>query len=204
MCGDSTNKDDVDRLVGGEKADMVFTDPPYELKENQLVSVFENIDCNSICLLCTFKQAIFLCNHYHFHFDFVFIANLPKSFMNKKQPYYLHQTGCYFTKDGKTSFHCSNAIGVRSENAYWSTVINAPRDITKHGHGKSIEGIIHCLSGWSAKVVLDPFIGSGSTLIACEKTNRQCYGMEIDPHYCSVILKRWEDFTGEKAVRIGD
>lgn len=48
-------------------------------------------------------------------------------------------------------------------------------------------------------IVLDPFCGSGSTLIACEKTNRKCYGMEIDPHYCDVIIKRWEEFTGNKA-----
>jgi methylase of polypeptide subunit release factors len=47
--------------------------------------------------------------------------------------------------------------------------------------------------------VLDVFLGSGSTLIACEKTNRKCYGMEIDPIYCDVIIKRWEDYTGKKA-----
>ena len=50
--------------------------------------------------------------------------------------------------------------------------------------------------------VFDPFLGSGSTLIACEKTNRKCYGMEIDPHYCDVIVKRWEEYTGNKAERI--
>ena len=47
--------------------------------------------------------------------------------------------------------------------------------------------------------VLDLFLGSGSTLIACEKTNRKCYGMEIDPHYCSVIINRWQEFTGKEA-----
>jgi len=50
--------------------------------------------------------------------------------------------------------------------------------------------------------ILDTFLGSGSTLIACEKTNRKCYGMEIDPHYCSVIIKRWQDFTGYTASLI--
>ena len=52
------------------------------------------------------------------------------------------------------------------------------------------------------KSVIDLFLGSGSTLIACEKTNRKCYGMEIDPHYCDVIVKRWEKYTGNKAERI--
>ena len=51
-------------------------------------------------------------------------------------------------------------------------------------------------------IVIDSFLGSGSTLIACEKTNRKCYGMEIDPHYCDVIIKRWEDYTGQKAELI--
>lgn len=52
-----------------------------------------------------------------------------------------------------------------------------------------------------SSLILDLFLGSGSTLIACEKTNRICYGMEIDPHYCDVIVKRWENFTGKKAVK---
>lgn len=51
-------------------------------------------------------------------------------------------------------------------------------------------------------VVLDLFLGSGSTLIACEKTNRICYGMELDLKYVDVIIKRWEDFTGNKATKI--
>ena len=50
--------------------------------------------------------------------------------------------------------------------------------------------------------ILDLFLGSGSTLIACEKTNRKCYGMEIDSHYCDVIVKRWEEFSGKKAERV--
>lgn len=51
-------------------------------------------------------------------------------------------------------------------------------------------------------LVLDTFLGSGSTLIACEKTNRKCFGMELDPHYCSVIIKRWEAFTGRQAIKL--
>ena len=58
--------------------------------------------------------------------------------------------------------------------------------------------------GNNKNVILDLFLGSGSTLIACEKTNRKCYGIEIDPRYCSVILKRWEDYTGKTAVQLND
>lgn len=55
--------------------------------------------------------------------------------------------------------------------------------------------------GKDAKLIVDLFLGSGSTLIACEKTNRKCYGMEIDPQYCDVIVDRWEKYTGKKAIK---
>ena len=58
---------------------------------------------------------------------------------------------------------------------------------------------MHYIKFLSKRSVVDPFLGSGSTLIAYEKTNRKCYGMEIDPHYCDVIIKRWEDYTGGEA-----
>jgi DNA modification methylase len=51
------------------------------------------------------------------------------------------------------------------------------------------------------QIIVDLFLGSGTTLIAAEKTNRKCYGMELDPKYCDVIVKRWEDFTGKKASK---
>ena len=73
-----------------------------------------------------------------------------------------------------------------------------------HPTMKPIELITRAVNNSSLKdnIVLDPFLGSGSTLIACEKTNRKCYGMEIDPHYCDVIVKRWEEFSGKKAERV--
>jgi DNA modification methylase len=71
---------------------------------------------------------------------------------------------------------------------------------TVHPTMKPVELIQLALSDQPNKnVVYDAFLGSGSTLIACEKTNRKCYGMELDPHYCDVIVKRWEEFTGRKA-----
>ena len=74
------------------------------------------------------------------------------------------------------------------------------REVSKeHPTSKPIELITKSLIAVNAKLVYDPFLGSGSTLIACEKTNRKCYGMELDPHYCDVIIKRWEDYTGQKA-----
>ena len=65
--------------------------------------------------------------------------------------------------------------------------------------GREMKGT-RCV-GKDMTIVADVFLGSGSTLIAAEKTNRKCYGMELDPKYCDVIVKRWEDFTGKKASK---
>ena len=73
----------------------------------------------------------------------------------------------------------------------------------EHGHGASFpeglpnEAIVKFCR--SSGLIYEPFLGSGTTLIAAEKTGRKCYGMELDPKYCDVIVKRWEDFTGKKA-----
>ena len=72
-----------------------------------------------------------------------------------------------------------------------------------HPTQKPVDLFLWVLKKIDSKAVLDPFLGSGSTLIACEKTNRKCYGMELDPHYCDVIVKRWEEFTGKKAELYG-
>ena len=69
---------------------------------------------------------------------------------------------------------------------------------------KPIELISQAINEYSKpeEPIFDPFLGSGSTLIACEQTNRVCYGVEIDPHYCDVVVKRWEAYTGDKATLI--
>ena len=69
-----------------------------------------------------------------------------------------------------------------------------------HPHQKPIEVLAH-LIGKSPGSVFDPFLGSGTTLIAAEQLGRKCYGIEISPAYCDVIVKRWENLTGEEAIR---
>ena len=69
---------------------------------------------------------------------------------------------------------------------------------------KPVELVLRAVTNSSrpGAIVLDPFMGSGSTLIACQQAGRVCYGSELDPGYCDVVVKRWEDFTGEKAQRV--
>jgi DNA modification methylase len=69
-----------------------------------------------------------------------------------------------------------------------------------HPTQKPVDLVCYALSRVPSRDVLDPFLGSGTTLIACEKTDRRCFGMELDPKYCDVIVKRWQDYTGEQAV----
>ena len=86
-----------------------------------------------------------------------------------------------------------------------SSVIDVPRPVTSREHPtmKPVELIRRCLLNSSRETerVLDPFCGSGSTLIACELTGRRGYGTEIDPRYCDVVVRRFEDVTGKRAVR---
>ena len=84
-----------------------------------------------------------------------------------------------------------------------SDVWEVDRDvIIKHQTQKPVALAERAIANSKPHIVLDLFGGSGSTLIACEKLARRCYMMEIDEHYCDVILKRYEDFTGHEAVRI--
>lgn len=202
LCGDSTNINHVELLIGKDKCDMVFTDPMYNDNVSEFISILELIECDNILLMCTQKQLIdfSLKSEFNFRFDTIFYFKTPSSSMNKKVPYYNHKNVAYFTKNDKTIFHCDNAKGLFSEKGYYPSVIEAKKNTSEvHGLTKPIENIIQLLSGYKANRIIDFYGGSGSTLIACEKTNRECRMMEFDPKYCDVIVKRWEDFTGKKA-----
>ena len=91
-------------------------------------------------------------------------------------------------------------IGDNSQSDVWNIDVDRNKE---HKTPKPVELPVKAIKNTINKkeLCVDIFLGSGSTLIACEKTNRKCYGMEIDPHYCDVIVKRWEDYTGNKAER---
>lgn len=95
-------------------------------------------------------------------------------------------------------------VADRKETEVWE--IDRPHNSKLHPTMKPVELCEKAIKNSSNRddVVMDLFLGSGSTLIACEKSNRICYGMEIDPKYCDVIIKRWEDFTGLKAQLVNE
>ena len=216
LCGDATKKEDVERLMDGQKADMVFTDPPYGMDLN---TNYKNIYKNSIAEVKNQKRVI----GDNKQFNPTFILNYFKD--TKEQfwwgfDYYMNllQTGGVHVWD-KVCESMEGRIGNEFELCWskqkhkkeiihikWAGFIGLKKDDGKRKHPtqKPIRLCTHFIKKFSKeqKIIIDPFIGSGSTLIACEKTNRKCYGMELDPHYCDVIVKRWEEFTGKKAERV--
>lgn len=218
LCGDSTNVQHVERLMNGEKADMVFTDPPYGIdvqadygnrmkgsKKSSIgdrsVKVYSNIivddqEFDPSFILGYFQDAkVFLwgANNY--------TNKLPK--------------GQWFVWHKKTNEQMKKMFGWEFELCWtnqtagqvyehaWAGVLGHNKTLdgsTKtHPSMKSVQLIIKIFADYESSTVTDLYLGSGSTLIACEKTGRKCYGMEIDPHYCDVIIERWEKFTGKKA-----
>ncbi len=217
MCGDATSKEDVERLMGGEKADMVFTDPPYgvgfDMKNDNkeylnIFSIFYSIiPCN---------DNIYICCDYHCIGDFykeiqkkheiynliIWVKNLfgqGKLYHTKHEEIIFCGSGNFEKQNINKDENVWNADSVR--NFGGST--NA-KEAVGHPTQKPVEVVARAIKNSSKKnqIVYDGFGGSGLTLIACEQLNRQCRMMEIDETYCDVIIARWEKFTGEKAELI--
>ena len=203
-CGDSTSIDAVEKLMDGQKADLLFTDPYYSDDTAPTIAVIDAINVDNLLLMLTMKQIISYINNlknYKFRFDSVLITKTPSSMLNKNVPYYLHKNIIYLTKGDMSIFSCDNAKGTFSENGYYPSVIEFKKNShAEHGVEKPVNCIIEILSGFAAKTILDLFGGSGTTLIACEKTNRNALLIELEPKYCDVIINRWQDFTGKEAV----
>lgn len=215
ICGDSTDVDVIDKLMDGVKPDMVMTDPPYgngtsgkygrgqlgvrTIAGDEDLSVFNEF----VSIMNTDKIVYFL--------QWRTLAESFETIRNKGLR--INTVGVWDKKNAGL-----NGAGGISEQ--WEAVIFAgnikykkfggnvfsiareqhKREDSPHPHQKPIKllaEIFDYLDG--CKIFLDPFGGSGSTLIACEQLNRKCYMCELDPHYCDVIIQRWEDFTGKKA-----
>jgi len=221
MCGDSTSAEDVAKLMNGEQADCVLTDPPFgndlgygrgQLGERYimndgdtkvLTSFFAPLDAvlknNSHCLVWIQWRTF---------------STLEKAFekyklrtvviWDKLQP---GLSGGGFAE--QYEMMCVFIKGKATQNEYCGNVWQISREHDKrseseHPHKKPIAllGKALNLCSHEGETILDEFGGSGSTLIACEQLNRKCRMMELDPHYCDVIIARWEKLTGQKAVKL--
>lgn len=234
MCGDSTMIDSVEKLMNGEKADMVFTDPPYGVNFEQGKFIgrdkqgknrnFDPIlnddkqgdDLKELLIECfsNLLSVINVCSIYvwspHLKESFSVLNALIESGWHIQSQLIWNKTPFVI---GRADYHWKHEVcwyGYIGEKHQWhggrdkSTVWECPKVQSSDLHPtmKPVQLAENaCLNSTkSGDKVLDIFGGSGSTLIACEKTNRKCYMMELSPNYCDVIVKRWEQFTGKKAV----
>jgi DNA modification methylase len=229
MCGDSTSIDAVDKLMDGQKADMVFTDPPYgvayegghntkkrtQIKNDALEG--ENLTglfygALSVAHIVTHEHAAF----YVWYASgksvetFAALSDLPLKLRAIIQWYKVRSglgafmsqyiPNCepciYAHKDGSSP----QWFGPTDEKTVWELKKEQRNDF--HPTQKPIELPERAINNSSKKgqIILDLFGGSGSTIIAAEKTSRQARLMELDPKYVDVIIKRWQDFTGKIAT----
>lgn len=272
MCGDSTNIDDVLRLMGGKQADMIFTDPPYNVdyegsngkkikNDNMEDSAFYQFLYDAFVAMYTvlkeggpiyvchadseglnfrkaFKDAGFLMKQcliwvknslvlgrqdYHWKHEPILYGWKPGAahawYGGRKQDTVVEEDVDLVIQKECDHFVLSFSNGIKSvmvkvpsyeivfsgddsDSTTWR--IEKPKKNADHPTMKPIALCARAIQNSSkpGELVLDPFGGSGSTLIACEQTGRTCFTMEFDPIYCDVIVKRWEEFTGQKAVRI--
>ena len=209
MCGDSTSITDVDKLLNDTKIDLIFTDPPYNvafngrsgkhdvikndnLSKEEFETFIEEV-CNTIEAINA-KAYYIWCN---WNFYGILQNKLPyktclvwaKNVFGMGAGYRHQHEFCLF--NGKIDEH------IKNESDLW----NIKKDHNYvHPTQKPVELSIRAFSNHITYLnVLDLFGGSGSTLIGAEKTGRNSFIMELDPKYCDVIIKRWEDFTGKKA-----
>ena len=207
--------------MDGSKADMVFTDPPYgvgyeggskkreKLKDDHIgTDIYSKVVpviaeyCKGACYtwyagtkpLDLYKS---VGQYGDIHSLIIWVKN--NSTFNMSIHYKQKHEPCLYWKPKNTSL---NWAGGSKEDTVWEFDRESKNEF--HPTQKPVALGVKAISNHKADRVLDLFLGSGSTLIACEKTNRKCYGMEIDPHYCDVIIKRWENYTGLKAEKINE
>ena len=212
MCGDCTVKENMERLMAGEKVDMVFTDPPYGVSEQtnrKSKGRSKLAECNDFSPVYGDNKP----------YDPLPILNFdcPKivwgaNYFAKSLP----EAASWIVWDKRDGIgsndnaDCELAwtdIGgpARIFRHLWNGMIKASEQGEKRVHPtqKPIALAEWCFERLkNVHTITDLYLGSGSTIIACEKTNRRCLGMEIDPIYCDVIVKRWEEFTGKTAKLI--
>ena len=197
LCGDATKKEDVERLMAGKKADMVFTDPPFSNNTGIMEEMMVNIDK-------AFENGRKSCKEKMFWFW----DNIGEPPFNEK----IIARHCWYKTNGWQAGHWEaineyDGTEKRKESLVYPIANVGGQNIRKDQGNHPTPKPIELCSKFVEKVkrndvVLDLFGGSGSTLIACEKLNRNCYMMEIDPHYCDVIIKRWEQYTNKTAVKL--
>src|ERR1700674_3853103 len=223
LCGDATNPEAVARLLDGRKPFLMVTDPPYGVEydpewraeagvnrnKEKLGNVQNDDRADWSAAWKLFEGKVAYVWHAGKHASVVQKSIEDSGFQIRSQiiwakdrfalsrgHYHWQHEPCWYAVRANASWN-----GDRSQSTLWSI---RSREDAGHGHGtqKPVEGmrrpiLNHTVAG---AAVYDPFLGSGSTLVAAELTGRACYGLEIDPRYCDVIVERWQKLTGKQAT----
>lgn len=220
MCGDATSKEDVDLLMGEKNANLILTDPPYGVSFKSSSGLTIQNDSIKNEEFYTFLLQAFSCMASHleqggsgyifhadteglhfrkafidagFHLAGVCIWVKNALVLGRSDYQWQHEPVLYgFLKNGKHSWYSD-----RKQTTIWN--FDKPKRNENHPTSKPLDLLSYPIRNSSQEnaIVLDTFGGSGSTLMACEKTNRICYTMELDEKYASVILRRYVEDTGD-------
>ena len=226
MCGDSTKAEDVERLMDGAKADAVISDPPYGMRLNAdfsgMVNNLEIAQAKGLKRGRKYDQVAGDDQDFN-------AAPVIAAFDNPSQQlwfgadYYgstlqdTEHSGAWLVWDKRLDESADKMFGSCFELIWskqkcrreilrfkWAGVFGTekePQRGRQHPNQKPVVLLVD-LVGRTSGIAADPFLGSGTTLIACERLGRICYGMEIEPRYVQVSIERWQNYTGRKAVKL--
>jgi 16S rRNA G966 N2-methylase RsmD len=214
MCGDSTKIEDVEKLMNGDKADMVFTDPPYNLgyeyktyKDDKTGDEYRDFCTNWFNILKIVSNQNIIITTGKQNMGMWFGIADPE-----EVAVWIHKNGVSGGRVSNLSlyepifFYGKYDRNSRPSNLFEYELKRQDTGKTgkEHSCPKQLDLIGDIVKNYSqgGDLLLDVFGGSGTTLIACEQTNRRCYMMELDPHYCQVIIDRWEKLTGNKSIKL--
>jgi DNA modification methylase len=232
LCGDSAKVDDLEKLMNGHKADMVFTDPPWNVnygdtsKDNAqgykprtimndnmgedfipfLMDVFAMTSLYSkggsptyvVMSAQEWGGMMKVMQDNGYHWSSTIIWKKDRLVMSRKDYHTQYEPIWYGWKDGSRL----KPVEDRKQSDVWE--VKRPSDSPLHPTTKPVELVERAIinSSKNEDIILEQFCGSGSTLIASEKTNRICYGMELDPKYVDVIVQRYVDYTGNENIKL--
>ena len=198
LCGDSTDSDMVAKLMNGKKADMVFTDPPYDI----------DIDYKNILL---FSEN---CNVFIFNNDRAIIRQLKKSPLEFKKFFVFYHSGTAIPQEGGNEVFLDHVLVSHEINGNpkvrynkgngTRTVIKGEyRRAEEHKHQKPVSFLSPIIEGYSNVdfIILDLFAGGGNLFSVAHQLKRKCYGMELDPKYCQVIIDRMKKLDSNLTIK---
>ena len=223
ICGDATSMTQIKKMMDGQKADLIYTDPPYGMfldtdyssmeskfkgstGGNKYGSVIgDNLDFKPELITTIFDNFSY-CNEVFIWGADYFSEHLPEK-----------NAGSWIVWDKRGDESADKMFGSTFELCWsktrhkreiarvkWAGIFGMEKEHDKkrqHPTQKPVLLAKWFIDKWASKsqIIVDLYLGSGSTLLACEQLDKSCYGMELDPKYCDVIIERWEKLTGQKA-----